>query len=93
MIANYGYQDGSGAYYIGIDTDRCIGCAPRPCLAACPQRLLEVAVDDYEDEVVQIAEAARHRLASACAACKPAAGHAHLPCTDACPAGALKHSW
>lgn len=93
MIANYGYQDGSGAYYIAIDTDHCIGCAQRPCLVACPQRLLEVVVDDYDDEVVQVAESHRRTLASDCAACKPVGGHARLPCVEACTPGVLKHSW
>lgn len=93
MIANYGYQDGSGTYYISIDTDGCVACAARACLTACPQGVFETVVDDYDDEVVQVAEAHRRRLASDCAACKPAAGHARLPCTDACAPGALKHSW
>ena len=26
MIANYGYKDGSGDWFISIDTDRCNGC-------------------------------------------------------------------
>lgn len=93
MIANYGYQDGSGAYYIRIDTDCCIDCVSRPCLAVCPQRLFEVVVDDYDDEVIQVAEAHRRTLAADCAVCKPAAGAVRLPCVAACPSGALKHDW
>jgi hypothetical protein len=26
MIANYGYKDGSGEFFISIDTDCCDGC-------------------------------------------------------------------
>ena len=52
MIANYGYKDGSGEYYISIDTDKCIGCAAeRACLAACPKSMFEIITDDYDDEV------------------------------------------
>ena len=94
MIANYGYQDGSGTYYISIDTDRCMACvAERACLTACPQGLFESMVDDYDDEVVWVKEEHRRTLASDCAACKPVAGYASLPCSAACTPGALKHSW
>ena len=94
MIANYGYQDGSGTYYISIDTDCCIECAAgRACLAACPQQLFEPVVDDYDDEVVWIKPQQRRTLASDCAACKPAAGYSSLPCSAACTPGALLHSW
>jgi ferredoxin-like protein FixX len=99
MIANYGYQDGSGAYYIRIDTDACLSCAARACLVACPARLFELFVDDYDDEGVRVAEAHRRTLAVDCAACKPtgaaamAAGRAGLPCIAACLPGALEHSW
>ncbi len=93
MIANYGYQDGSGTYYISIDTDCCIDCAARACLAACPQQLFESVVDDYDDEVVSVAEAHRRTLAGDCAACKPVAHRPDLPCVNACTPGALRHSW
>lgn len=93
MIANYGYRDGSGEYYIAIDTDKCISCVDRACLPACPQRLFETRVDDYDDEVVCIGEAHRRKLAYDCAPCKPAAGRVSLPCVVACVAGAISHSW
>lgn len=93
MIANYGYQDGSGTYYISIDTDHCLVCAQRACIAACPGALFEAITDDYDDEVVHVIEARRRSLKVACAACKPASGHASLPCQAACTAAAIEHSW
>lgn len=93
MLANYGYQDGSGTYYIRIDTDACVDCAARGCLTACPEQLFASITDDYDDEVVEIREAGRQSLAGLCAACKPAAGYSSLPCTTACPAAAIVHSW
>lgn len=44
MIANYGCKDGSGEYYISIDTDKCV-----PCTAgrACPDGLPEADVRDH----------------------------------------------
>ena len=53
MIANYGYKDGSGEYYISIDTDKCIDCpVGRACLTGCPKGMFETMTDDYDDEVV-----------------------------------------
>ncbi len=54
MIANYGFKDGSGEFYIGIDTDKCIDCTDRGCLTACPGSIFEVMVDDWDDEVVSL---------------------------------------
>ena len=88
MIANYGYKDGSGEYYISIDTDQCIA---RP--TACPKQMFENMTDDYDDEVVWVKAPFRRTLAYDCADCKPAAGYTTLPCTSACTPGAIKHSW
>ncbi len=93
MIANYGYQDASGVYYIRIDTACCVQCVSKPCVSACPQHLFECVVDDYDDTVVQVVESGRRSLASQCVVCKPASGRGDLPCTHACPLSALSHSW
>lgn len=37
MIANYGYKDGSGDYFIAIDTDKCDGCGKY--VEACPANI------------------------------------------------------
>lgn len=56
MIAHYGFQDGSGDYFISIDTEKCIACTDKHCIAACPEKILRIFVDDYDDEVVGVAE-------------------------------------
>ncbi|HHY51086.1 MAG TPA: 4Fe-4S dicluster domain-containing protein [Alphaproteobacteria bacterium] len=94
MIANYGYKDGSGEYFISIDTDKCIDCAAgRACLAACPVGMFETMVDDYDDEVVQVKAQFRRSLPYDCAGCKPAGGWTSLRCVSACAPGAIAHSW
>ena len=93
MLANYGYKDGSGEYFITIDTDACLKCASRPCVDACPARLMEIIEDDYEDDVAAIREEARHKLKYACVPCKPVSDRLPLPCVEACPARAIEHSW
>jgi Fe-S-cluster-containing hydrogenase component 2 len=93
MIANYGYQDGSGEYYITIDTGKCIDCEGRWCVAACPQSMFEVEIDDWDDEVATIVAVFRKQLRERCSVCKPAGGYESLPCTTACLPEAISHSW
>ena len=97
MIANYGYEDGSGFYYITIDGGICATCSHHACVSACPYGVYEIEMDDYDDFVAAVAEKARKRLRELCSSCKGqngSGGSEHkLPCTAACPAGALRHSW
>jgi ferredoxin len=97
MIANYGYEDGSGFYYITIDGDICATCSHHECLVVCPQGVYAIEMDDYDDFVAVVTEGARKRLRELCSSCKGqngGGGTQHkLPCTSACPAGALRHSW
>ena len=93
MRANYGYKDGSGEYFITIQTDACADCAGHPCVAACPQNAFEIIEDDYDDRVAAITEDLRHKLKYACAPCKPVSDRPPLPCVEACPGNAIEHSW
>ena len=95
MIANYGYKDGSGDYFIAIDTDKCDGCGD--CISACPNGVFivgEDANDPLRDEpVAMISEDQRKKLKYTCAPCKPTSGPRELPCQVACAPGAITHSW
>jgi len=97
MISNYGYEDASGYYYITIDGDLCSRCKDRACLSACPQGVYVLAPDDYDDLVAMVADEARNRLRELCSGCKGQnggePGERWLPCTAACQAGAIRHSW
>ena len=94
MIANYGYEDGAGFFYIGIDTDKCAECDGKPCIPACPQQLYIVEEDDWGDDVVVVDSAKTSQLQAACDACKKAATEqANLPCFAACEQDALTHTW
>ena len=93
MKANYGYLDGSGQFFITINTDKCMTCSHHSCVAACPKGMFEIIVDDYDDSVAQIKEAFRKKVKYECGPCKPVADRPPLPCVVACTPGAIVHSW
>ncbi len=90
-IANYGYSDGSGTYYITIDTGKCDGCGD--CVPVCPAGVLGVEEDDYEDTVALVLDDKRRNIRYLCDSCKTAGDRYPLPCVAACTSGAIAHSW
>ena len=91
MFANYGYKDGSGEFYITIDTDKCNGCAK--CVEACPPKVLEIITNDYDEVVAAVTDEHRRKIKYSCAPCKPVSGPRALPCQVACEPQAIAHSW
>lgn len=95
MLANFGYKDGSGEYFITLDTDKCNGCGD--CVPACPARILELRDNEYdpltETKIVVVKEANRKSIKYACAPCKPVGNAYVLPCVNACQPNAIAHSW
>ena len=94
MIANYGFEDASGLYFISIDTDKCIICKDRGCLDGCPAAVFELGDDDWDDQVAVVKSSARNQITMTCAECKPVSDcERPLPCQKACILGAISHSW
>jgi len=93
MKAHYGYKDGSGDWFIIIDTDKCVECEEHPCVPACPWAVLEIIEDDYGDMVATVALEHRKKIKYSCAPCKPDINRPPLPCVSACPYNAIVHSW
>jgi Fe-S-cluster-containing hydrogenase component 2 len=92
VITHYGYIDGSGEYFISIDSDKCTGC--RECVQKCPKNALELITEfiDLEDKtIVAVAEAHRKKIRYSCAECKPQEDK--TPCILACTQGAIKIVW
>jgi NAD-dependent dihydropyrimidine dehydrogenase PreA subunit len=95
MLAHYGYKDGSGDFFITIDTDLCDGCGQ--CVTACPAGVLATGEDANdplrEQPVARVKDEQRRSLKYACGPCKPLGLRPPLPCVAACVPGAIAHSW
>lgn len=90
-----GYKDGSGDFFIQIDTDKCDGCGE--CVSACPSNVLKVVDEDPNDPlrdepVVIVAADKKKKIKYECGPCKPSS-RLPLPCVEACPVKAISHSW
>jgi len=94
MIANYGFKDGSGDWFLAIDTDKCDGCGK--CVDACPAKVLEVGEDEYdpfrEEPVAKVGQEEHKRIRYSCAPCRPGCGEEPAPCVASCKPGAISHS-
>ena len=86
MIANYGFKDGSGDWYVTIDTDKCNGCGKCPEVSAV--KILEVGPDEIdifrEEPVTLVKHEERGGSGLACAPCKPGYGEEPTPCAKVC---------
>jgi ferredoxin len=94
MIANYGFKDGSGDWYVTIDTDRCNGCGK--CPEVCPAKILEVGPDEIdisrEQTVAFVKHEERKKVRYSCAPCRPGYGTELTPCAGVCEPKAISHS-
>lgn len=97
MLANYGYKDGAGDFFITVDTDKCTGC--EDCVEACPAGVLEMVENEFDIEaetpIAAVTNEHAKKIKYSCGPCKPAQGYtkADLPCVKACEPGAIEHSW
>jgi ferredoxin len=94
MIANYGFKDGSGDWYVVIDTDKCNGCGK--CKEVCPPKILEVGPDEIdifrEEPVAFVKYDERKKVRYSCAPCLPSCGAEPTPCARVCEPKAISHS-
>lgn len=94
MIANYGFRDGSGNWFVTIDTNKCNGCGQ--CPEVCPAKILEVGPDEIdlsrERPVAFVKHEERKKIKYSCAPCRPGYGAEPAPCVAICKRKAILHS-
>jgi len=89
MITYYGYADGSGEYFVAIDSDKCEGCGR--CVKMCPKGVLQVGsvfIDLEDKSVAVVKEECCNKLGYLCAECGPERNQS--PCVLSCRVGAVK---
>ena len=91
MEANYGYSDGSGDYFIVIDTDKCDGCGA--CVSACPEKVFEIAPDDYDKTVARVRDEMVGRISYVCPGFNGCSSSREVNCRSVCQPGAINHTW
>jgi ferredoxin len=92
MITHYGYSDGSGEYYITIDTDKCNGCGK--CVKKCPQSALQLEsmfIDLEDKTVASVTEEHRKKIKYTCSSCKPESNKS--PCVLVCDMKSINCTW
>jgi predicted CoA-substrate-specific enzyme activase len=87
----YGYNDGSGDYYITVDAGRCDGCGK--CVPACPADVFEVFREDGRQPKARVAEVARKRLSILCPGNESCRASRAENCRSVCPHDAISLSW
>lgn len=86
----YGYSDGTGEYFITVDTAKCDGCGL--CVEACPSRVLTMISEDGRGPYAAVKEDLRKKLSYVCPGIVSCAAKGSN-CCDACKHGAIKVSW
>jgi predicted CoA-substrate-specific enzyme activase len=91
MKIAYGYSDGTGEYYLTVDTGKCDGCGK--CVPACPTAVLEVGTNDQGQPKARVKETVRKKLHLTCPGYKTCSAANQVNCHSACPNDALSHTW
>lgn len=96
VLAQYGYRDASGDFFITIDGALCDGCGM--CSDACPAGVFIVVEREPREPrrtepVAAVDGEKKDKLKYECNPCKPFHGKMTLPCVASCKKIAISHSW
>ena len=87
----YGYSDGTGDYFITIDTALCDGCGK--CVEACPPRILALDNNEQGSPKIKVKEEVRKKLGFLCPGFQDCRQANEMNCHSVCPKNAISHSW
>jgi len=91
VIIHYGYEDGSGKYYVSINAEKCDAC--NACIEKCPQKIIKidtVMIDIEDKQVAVVHEDHRKKIQYTCGPCHK---QKEIHCVKACPKGAIAATW
>jgi len=91
MTVHYGYTDGTGDYFVAIDSSRCDGCGD--CVQACPAGLLVLGREDGHRPRAEVREGARKGLALLCPGFQSCSSKNEVNCHSVCSRDAISHTW
>ena len=87
----YGYNDGTGDYFVTIDSGKCDGCGE--CVSACPAAVFEVIAEDGRQPRAVVADKVRKRLSIVCPGESLCSSANQVNCQSACPRDAIGLTW
>ncbi len=90
MKVQYGYSDGTGDYFITIDTAGCDGCGE--CVRICPENVFEIYSAQGAQPKAGVREKVRKKLGHVCPGFQ-ICSRGEVNCHAACPHNAISHSW
>lgn len=91
MIVHYGYTDGTGDYFITVDSGLCNGCGD--CVEACPAGILILGREDGNQPKAELKEEARKKLALLCPGFRSCSHAREINCHSVCAKNAISHTW
>ncbi len=91
LKVQYGYSDGTGDYFITVDTELCDGCGK--CVEACPAGILVAQMGEQGLIKVKVKDEARKKLGFLCPGFEVCSRTNKLNCHSACVNNAISHSW
>jgi predicted CoA-substrate-specific enzyme activase len=87
----YGYNDGTGDYYITVNLGQCNGCGK--CVSVCPSAIFEMVQEDIRKPKVKVRDAARKRLSILCPGYQSCSSTHKENCRSVCQHDAISFSW
>jgi len=90
MKIQYGYSDGTGDYFITIDTGLCDGCGE--CTRVCPAGIFAMSEDSGHPRAV-VRDELRKKLSFLCPGFQSCSSEHKTNCHSVCQKDALDHSW